>query len=313
MTRQQLSLFPSQPLEAKDITPQTPLGATIDLFAAQLRHDGKSEHTVKAFIADLALLAEHLGADTALSTLHTAHLNAFLRWMEHERGVPCSRKTYARRVTSLKVFFKWLYSIEALRNDPAKALVQRSGPAPLSAALTPEQIRACIDMAQRHTKGDETDYRPEFIFRLLIETGIKKGETAALTLEDIDRLNPQRPVLVIRHQIQNVYKERRIEFSSELLLLLDVYLQQYHPRKEIFTCTTRNLEYILTDIGNAAAVPYKLSFENLRWTMAVRDFRMGLDEEALREKMGLSRPSWWETSGKIKQLAEQQLKDDGAL
>jgi site-specific recombinase XerD len=310
MVRKQLTLFPNQPTTPQDITKQTPLGATLDLFAQHLKKEGKSDHTIKAFIADLHLLGEKMDLQTPINEFKTPNLNDFLSWMEHQRGVPCSRKTYARRVTSLKVYFKWLHTLGAIALDPAKVVLQRSGPAPLSNVLSPQQIRECIDMAQRMKKSDDTDYRPELIFRLLVETGIKKNETANLKLEDIDRSNPQRPVLMIRHKSADIYKERRIEFSPELLLVLDLYVQQYNPRQEVFTCTTRNLEYIITDIGVAADIPYKLSFENLRWTMAVCDFRAGMEEEAIREKLGLSKPSWFETSHKIKQLTEQQIKDE---
>jgi integrase/recombinase XerD len=313
MPTQQLTLFPSQPLDPSDITRRTTLSATLELFAAHLKREGKSEHTIKAFLGDMALLAEKYGGEATLGTFTTSVLNEFLHWMEAERGVPCSRKTYARRVTTLKVYFKWLHSLGALASDPARALIQRSGPAPLSDALTPRQIQDCVQTARRMRRGDEEDYRPEFIFRPLVETGIKKGETASLCLEDIDRSNPQRPVMLIRHKAHNVYKERRIEFSPELLALYDRYRLQYAPKKEVFTCTTRNLEYILTDIGTAAGIPFKLSFENLRWTMAVRDYRAGMDEEAIRDKLGLSRPSWYETSAKIRQLVEQQLREEGGL
>lgn len=313
MPNQQLTLFPAQPANPKAMTRQTPLGTAFVMFAVSLRSEGKSDHTIKAFMADLSLFSEYTGIETPVGAYTTQVLNDFLKWMEIERGVPCSRKTYARRVTSLKVFFKWLHSLEVIAPDPAKALLQRSGPAPLSEALDPQQIEACISVARTMKKGDETDTRPELILRLLIETGIKKGETARLTREDIDLSNLQRPAMMIRHEHQNVYKERRVEFGQELLAAYKAYLLQYQPPALVFTCTTRNLEYILTDIGMVADIPYKLSFENLRWTMGVRDWRAGMMEEAIREKMGLSRPSWHETSGKIRLLVEQQLKDEGAL
>ena len=47
----------------------------------------------------------------------------------------------------------------------------------------------------------------------------------------------------------------------------------------------------------------RVSFEMLRWMCAVRDYQRGMDLETLREKMGLSRISWRETSDKIFRLA----------
>ena len=286
MSKQQLPLFPAQPTKPEDISKQTPLGATFDLFSEYLRKEGKSEHTIKAFMGDMRLLAEHTGIQTPISQYLTTTLNAFLQWMEHERGVPCSRKTYARRVTTLKVFFKWLYSLKAIPHDPAQALLQRSGPAPLSDTLNHMQIRDCLHYSQTMKKGDESDTRPELLLWLLLDTGIKKSEAGRLTLEDIDRSNPNYPTVLIHHTQRNVYKERRLNLDSGWLELLDLYRQQYQPKNTLFTCTTRNLEYILKDIGEGADIPFKLSFEVLRWTSAVRDYRNGIEEDQIREKLG---------------------------
>ncbi len=306
----QIPLFPSQPKSPDDINKHTPLNATTTLFQQFLAKEGKSEHTIKAFRSDLTLLAEHSDGETPVGQYTTTKLNQFLHWLEHERGVPCSRKTYARRVTTLKVYFRWLYGLHAIPHDPAKAVLQRSGPAPLSNVLNPEQIRSAINFAQGMKRDDEVDFRPEMLFRLLLDTGVKKSETMRLTSEDIDRSNPNYPILVVRHKARNVYRERRIELDSEWVKLLDLYLQQYTPKETIFTCTSRNLEYILTDIGEGAEIPFKLSFEVMRWTCAVRDYRAGVEEERIRDKLGLSDTSWYETSRKIKTLAERQVSDE---
>jgi len=311
MSKRQLPLFPSQPATPDDISKATPIGATMALFSEYLRQEGKSEHTIKAFIGDMNLLMEYTEAITPLGEFDTERLNKYLHWMEFDRGVSCSRKTYARRVTTLKVYFKWLANHKAIPNDPAVPILQRSGPAPLSPVLSRNEIRSAIDVSQGIKKGDDTDYRPEFILRLLLATGIKKAETARLKLSDIDRKNPDRPFVSIKHTVRNVFKERKIEFDSELLKLLDLYVAQYRPKDALFTCTTRNLEYILTDLGEEAEIPVKLSFEMLRWTFAVEQYRNGIEEEFIRDMMGLSQTSWYETSKKIKALA-LQVSDEEA-
>lgn len=301
----QLSLFPNQPQSAQDISKQTALGATFDLFANYLLKEGKSEHTIKAFLGDMRLLAEYTDARTPVSQYITSGLNDYLDWMEHRRGVSCSRKTYARRVTSLKVYFKWLKQLGVIPYDPAMAILQRSGPAPLSEALTDQQVLDCIDASMTMKKGDFQDYRAELLFRLLLQTGIKKSETGSLKREDIDRSNPNYPTVVIKHKQKDVYKERRLSLDSEFLKLLDLYYQQYAPKETVFNCTTRNLEYILTEVGERADVPFKLSFEVMRWTFAVRDYVNDVEPDMIREKLGLSKTSWYETSDKIRKIAER--------
>ena len=310
MSKKQLPLFPSQPTSPDDISKYTPLAATFELFRQFLLKEGKSPHTVKAFMGDMNLLAGYTGENTAINKYTTSTLNDYLDWMENRRNVPCSRKTYARRVTTLKVYFKWLRGLKAIHHDPALAILQRSGPAPLSNILNEEQVKAVTDVAMRQKKGDEIDYRPELLFQLLLQTGLKKSETGRLELQHIDRSNPKMPTVIIRHKAKNVYKERRILLEAEFLDLLDAYALQYEIKTEIFTCTTRNLEYILTHLGEEAGVPFKLSFEVMRWTMGVRDWRAGVEEQDIREKLGLSETSWYETSNKIKRLIAQQVAEE---
>lgn len=307
----QLPLFQEEPTSVDDIHKGTLLKSTLPFFAEYLSKAGKSSHTIRAFHDDLLLLLEHQGDTVPISGYTTTHLDQFLHWLEYERPVPCSRKTYARRVTTLKVYFKWLHGLGAIAIDPAKAVVQRSGPAPLSHVLNPAQIRAALDFARtlRYKRRDQQDYRPELLFRLLLDTGLKKGETMLITPADIDRLNRSQPMLQVRYQVRNVFKERNLPLDSDWLTLLDLYLDQYAPPTTIFDCTSRNLEYILTDVGEGAGIPFKLSFEVMRWTSAVRDYRNGVEEDVIRQKLGLSEISWHETGGKIRKLAEFQAKE----
>lgn len=306
----QLPLFPTLPASEVDLNPHTRLRDTITLFQSYLMRAGKTEHTVKSFTSDLQLLMEHSGDDQELGWFTTTRLNGFLDWMENERGVPCSRKTYARRVTTLKVFFKWLHQNEAIGHDPARPVLQRSGPAPLSIILSPDEVTDVLAFARALRSGDKPDARPEMLFRLLLDTGIKKSETMRLTPTDI--LRDGSPQVIVKHQsARNVYKERIIPLDTAWLPVLDEYIVQYTPQNTIINCTARNLEYILEDLGNGAGIGAKISFEMLRWTCAVRDYRAGTDPTTIREKLGLSEISWYETFAKIKKLADEQIRTEG--
>lgn len=316
---QQMPLFPAEPQTAEEISRKTPIQATIRLFLAYLRREGKSTNTITSFESDLKLTLSHIDGATPVGSITTKDLDDFLHWLEHDRvdesgqRIPCSRKSYARRVTTLKVYFKWLKGLKAIPSDPAEAVRQRSGPAPLSDVLSFSDIQTCITAARAYKKGGGQDYRPEMLFRLLIDTGMKKSEVMRLVPPDIDRSNPRNPILTVRHKARNVYRERRIDLEPDWVTLLDLYREQYPPKagmQEVITCTARNLEYILTDIGEAAGIPFKLSFEVMRWSSAVRDYRLGMDDRSLREKLGLSEASWQESFTKIKQLAARLSHPD---
>lgn len=305
----QLPLFGLRPRSLADVSVQTPLEYAIPFFQQHLYKQGKTEHTVNSFTSDLGVLLEFGAGSLSLGQIDAELLTQFLDWMEHRRGVPCSRKTYARRVTTLKVFFKWLKDQQIIPYDPAALLIQRSGPAPLAEILTEAQIEAALSAALLERLKDKPDTRPEFLFRLILTTGIKKSEAMALQAEHFERtLRP--PMLLIKpRSARHIYKARRIALEDALIPLLDEYRAQYPSDGAIFTCTPRNLEYILERIGDSAQIGVKISFEMLRWTCAVRDYRAGMPPGAIRDKLGLSDISWRETFDKVKRLAGD-LDDD---
>ncbi|NLX11475.1 MAG: site-specific integrase [Chloroflexi bacterium] len=302
MPDRQLPLFPGGGEHA--LTRHSRLIDAIQPFLDRLHFEGRSPHTINAFHSDLRLVCEYFGDDMLLDDFTTTKLNRFLEWMESGRGVPCSRKSYARRVTTLKVFFKFLYDEKIMPDNPASAVLQRSGAAPLQPVLSESEIRQLLAHTLALRLADKPDARPDLLVRLLLDTGLKKSECMALTVEHIQRDNPTAPVLVIRYKKpNNVYKERKIALDPDWLDVLEEYREQYQPEETIFTCTARNLEYVLRDTAIGAGIEGKVSFEILRWTSAVRDYRRGMDLDELREKMGLSRISFRETSDKIVRLA----------
>jgi integrase/recombinase XerD len=299
----QLPLFGLRPRLLADVSVQTPLEYAIPFFQQHLYKDGKTEHTVNSFTSDLGVLVEFGAGNLPLGQIDTELLTQFLDWMEHRRGVPCSRKTYARRVTTLKVFFKWLKDQQIIPYDPATLLVQRSGPAPLAEILTERQIEAALSAALLERMKEKADARPEFLFRLILMTGMKKSEAMSLQVDHFDRTT-RPPMLTIKAQsAKQVYKARLIALEASIIPLLDEYRSQYPSDGVIFTCTPRNLEYILERIGDGAQIGVKISFEMLRWTCAVRDYRAGMPPQAIRDKLGLSDMSWRETFDKVKRLA----------
>ena len=119
MTEEQLSLQLGQGLAS--LTHASTLFQAAQVFELYMSNESFSMHTIKAFRGDLRLLGRYLGDDRPVGRIATADLNQFLEWLLHERGVPCSPKSYARRVTTLKVFFKWLHKGGVLPEDPAAA------------------------------------------------------------------------------------------------------------------------------------------------------------------------------------------------
>jgi site-specific recombinase XerD len=286
------------------ITPQSTLVPTIKAWRIYLEDQGNSAHTVKAFTADLNLLASYLPPDRPLGKLTTADLNGFLDWMQTGRGVPCSPKTLSRRITSLKAFFRWLHKNGVLLTDPAEKVVQRTVLSPLPEVLTKKEITAVMKAADSHRRSPKPDSRYSTLLMLLLGTGIKKGECLALSAPHIDLESPNGPVLFIRYTSpQSRYKERKIDLPEEWGIIFDEYKSQYSIDERIFPWSPRRLEYLLEDLSNEAGLVKHLSFDMCRWTCALNDWKSGMDREKIRQKLGISKVQWREISMKLQSLA----------
>jgi integrase/recombinase XerD len=268
---------------------------------------------MKAFSSDVRLLGKYLGVGQPIGEIGTKNLNDFLDWLLNERGVPCSPKSYARRVTTLKVFFGWLHKSGVLDNDPSSAVIQRTVTSPLPELPTETQVKASLAKTEEIRGGEsgrKPDARPHLLLTLLLETGIKKSEAMGIVPNHIDRSKDGQPMLFIRYANPRLrYKERKLFLDPTWLEVLDEYLEQYQPADTLFTCTARNLEYILTDVGSSVGLKQGLlSFENLRWVSALRDWDAGVEKDDIRQKLGLSKVTWRETKSKLAKLAKRRLE-----
>jgi integrase/recombinase XerD len=316
MADEQMPLFPQRGAKGqygppvtqiKAIDSNSALASAAGAYYDHMVRQGFSEHTIKAFAGDLRLLQKYFGPNMAIGKLGTKNLNDFLTWLLHYRGVPCSPKSYARRVTTLKSFFGWLASIKVVPHDPAAAIVHARVKAPLPQFLKDDQVEQLLDAAEQKLTGPKPDPRPYLLIHLILQTGIKKSECVGIALRDIDRSGKEPTVLIRYSNPRMQHKERKLAFAGELLPVLDQYLEKYRPKENLFECTPRNLEYVLADISELAGFPDQVSFEMLRWTCAVRDFRDGMDQNHLRKKLGLSKITWRETSEKLEKLAKPGL------
>jgi len=291
------------------LTSKSSLSSAASSFQGYMLRQGFSENTVKAFMGDLRLFMKYTSPNTNISRVSTHDLESFLTWMLTERNTPCSPKSYARRLTTLKVFFKWLYDTNIVAHDPAAPIAHQPVSTPLPNILYDDEVERLLRYTRDMLWSRKPDARPYLLISLILQTAIKKSECMALQLEHIDGSDPRAPVIYVRYPNARMrHKERKLVVAPQFLQVMKQYVQQYKPETHLFECTARNLEYVLADAGQLAGIEHKsISFEVMRWTAAVRDYRTGMSPEHLRKKLGLSKISWRETSLKIRQLAGPAL------
>ncbi len=225
-----------------------------------LQDQGKSPHTVKAFLADVRLLKKYLPAGHTIGATTTDQINEFLDWMQDGRGVPCSPKTLARRITSIKAFFRWLQNGGVILVDPAEKVVQKSVISPLPVVLNPAEVHAALDVADKFRQGESPDHRHYTLFLLLLTTGLKKSETLNLSPEHIDLEAPEGPTLFVKYASPtHRYKERKIALTDDWVEAYQAYANTTDLSEKIFPWSPRRLEYLLEDISDGTGLKKHIS------------------------------------------------------
>ncbi|MEH3157321.1 MAG: tyrosine recombinase XerC [Gordonia paraffinivorans] len=193
-------------------------------FAAFLRHEkGCSEHTVRAYCADVRSLVAFAGArEVAVADIDLDLLRA---WLAQSTRRGSARTTVARHVSSAKTFCAWAVREGVLASDPSLRLQAPKAHRTLPPVLTADQAAAAASRGPADPDGDPAlTHRDAAIVEVLYGTGIRVGELCGLDLDDVD---DERRVLRV---IGKGDKERSVPFGAPAGRALDSWRRRGRPR-----------------------------------------------------------------------------------
>jgi integrase/recombinase XerD len=279
-----------------------------------LNDQGRSPHTIKAFLGDLRLFVTYLPPDQTIGSISINDINSFLEWMEKIRGVPCSPKTLARRITSIKAFFRWLEEGGVILVNPAEKVIQKSVISPTPTVLWPAEMKLILDVANKFRYRENPDIRYFTLVRLLLSTAIKKGECLNLKINHIGLESPEGPFVFVRYaNTKHRYKERKILIPNDWVEAFHQYKSEYDLSERLFPWSPRRLEYLLEDLSKEADLDKHLSFDMCRWTSALNDWLSGMEPEKIRQKLGVSKVQWREIRMKLRKLSKMLPEENGTI
>ncbi len=146
-------------------------------FVGHLKGKSRASATILAYGKDIDQLVSFLqksGKEQA-QDVATEDLNIFMTSLAKEGYTP---KSISRKTNSTKTFFKFLKTSGVLENDPATALEHPKFENKPPRILSQIEYRALRDAARG-------DLRIFAIIELLLQTGIRIGELAKLSVEDL--------------------------------------------------------------------------------------------------------------------------------
>ena len=281
------------------LTDQSSLAACAIPYRQELMLRGKSNYTVTCFLSDLKMFSDFVGQDTPVGRITKERLTDWLMKLKFgAQGQMPAPKTMARRVTFLKNFFSWLAREQVIKEDPSASLTLERPLPPLPQLLFADEIERLLNAAS-------ADSRCHCLIYLVLHAGLKKEEVMGVKAHHVDLSDPQVPLVTVHFAASTgkQHRERRLALPAAFTTIFEEYQKQYHVTDSVFSCTDRNLNYILAKAVKEADIKKRVTLQLLRDTFAVRQLQAGVSFDSLREKLGLSDEAWLESKEKYRRLA----------
>jgi integrase/recombinase XerC len=262
--------------------------AEIAAFLQHLaRERNASPHTVRAYGEDLEQFARHaraeLGRDGRPGDVDHLLIRAFLARLRRQ-GLKTS--SAARKLATLRTFFRYLCREGVLDRNPARALLSPRLEKRVPTHLDERDVALLVEMPGEGSAA----VRGRAILEMLYATGVRCSELVGLDVAEIDK--DGRLIRVLGKG----RKERLIPFGRRAARALDAYLPiraQTKPQSDALfvnarggRLTDRSVRTLVGKRVRAVALARKVSPHTLRHSFATHLLERGADLRAIQELLG---------------------------
>ena len=245
-----------------------------------------SEHTILNYSIDLKNFAAFAGA---IDIKDINHLLA-RRYLAAARAKNLSKRTIARKLSSLRSFFRFLLRDGYIKTNPVSAVSSPKLDRSLPAFLDVGKVGRLLTSPDDKTVDG---LRDRAIMETLYSTGIRVGELVHLGLSDVDFISGVITVL------GKGRKERMVPIGEMALSVIRRYLEKRDKpfekpkdREVIFTnrfgtrLTDRSVRRIVDKYIKKCSIEEKISPHALRHSFATHLLDRGADLRSVQELLG---------------------------
>lgn len=264
----------------------------LDLFQEYLTVElGLAKNTQLAYMRDLRLLMKslQLKADEELLQVSRQQLIAYLVRLKQEGR---AASTVARKLASIKAFYRFLTAERYIRRNPAEVLEAASRGLHLPKVLSVQEVERLLD---EPNLGTMDGYRDKTMLELLYATGMRVSELVNVPVKNVD-MKMQYVIVMGKGS-----KERMLPLGRTALHYLEHYLSVVRPQllhgkpdaaAELFVTgwggpMTRERFYeIIVAYGKSAGISKRVTPHMLRHSFATHLLNNGTDLRIVQELLG---------------------------
>ncbi len=252
---------------------------------------GLSKNTQLAYLRDLRLLLKslQLKADEELLQVSRQQLIAYLVRLKQEGR---AASTVARKLASIKAFYRFLTAERYIRRNPAEVLEAASRGLHLPKVLSVQEVERLLD---EPNLGTLDGYRDKTMLELLYATGMRVSELVNVPVKNVD-LKMQYVIVMGKGS-----KERMLPLGRTALHYLEHYLTVVRPQllhgkpdkaAALFVTgwggpMTRERFYeIIVAYGKSAGISKRVTPHMLRHSFATHLLNNGTDLRIVQELLG---------------------------
>lgn len=283
----------------------------LESFLDDLTHRrGLSTHTAKSYRSDLIQFGTFLEESLDVHSWNSVDVLAIRGFLAELHGRGVTRSSIARKLASIRTFFRFLTREGLLEGNPARLVSTPRLDKKIPARLEQNEVGRLLECPDPKTALGRRD---RAMLELLYATGLRVGELVALDLSALD----------LQNMLVRVFgkggKERIVPFGELAHEALRIHLRD---RRQLVCAgpgtdalflnarggrlTARSVRRLLERYLRDAALRSSLSPHSLRHAFATHLLERGCDLRAIQELLGHQSLS---TTQKYTNLSTQRLLD----
>src|SRR5574344_1918034 len=251
-----------------------------------------SKHTAKAYCADILSYLMWLGNETC-EGVNFQKVREYLHFIQKFNY---KKTTVARKIASIRTFYKYLYRERLVNSNPAINLNSPKRPKYLPKFLTPDEVEKILNQVKIDTPAG---FRNRAILELLWATGMRISELSGLNFGDLNLENNEIRVF------GKGAKERIVLVSDRAKNYLKNYITTARPlvakgyrleeptestplfiNKTGYRIQPRMIRRVINDIVDAIQLPKHVSPHVFRHSFATHLIENGADLRVVQELLG---------------------------